>query len=160
MPAQKRERYKENYGLKESDIEIYIREPEWGEFFENTAAILNDIELARLTSNYITSDLKTIIPAESLADIIRMVSVGEVSSRGAKDILKIIQTEGGSPKTIAEEKKFIQISDKKILKQYTEEVLKEHPYAPIQFQVGQAMKKSGGRANPVILQELLKRKGK
>jgi len=154
LPWQKRERYRRNFKLKEEDIEIYIREPEWGRLLESSAEILRDSKLIGLASNYITSDLKIPIPAESLAEIIRMFSVGEISSRGVKDILKIIQEEGGEPRKVAEEKNLIQISDKEILKNLVEEVLKENTNAPVQFLVGQAMKKSKNRANPVILQEL------
>jgi len=48
----------------------------------------------------------------------------------------------------------IQESDREVLKTLVKEVLEENAAAPIQFLVGQAMKKSGSRANPIILQEL------
>ena len=154
LPWQKRERYKKDFGLKDEDIEIYVRDWEWGSLFESVARILNDKILSQLASNYITSDLKTLISAESLAEVIRMVSLGAVSSRGAKDILKTIQEEGGEPRVIANEKNLIQESDREVLKTLVKEVLEENATAPIQFLVGQAMKKSGSRANPIILQEL------
>ena len=154
LPWQKRERYKKDFGLKDEDIEIYVRDWEWGSLFESVARILNDKILSQLASNHITSDLKTLISAESLAEVIRMVSLGAVSSRGAKDILKTIQEEGGEPRVIANEKNLIQESDREVLKTLVKEVLEENATAPIQFLVGQAMKKSGSRANPIILQEL------
>src|SRR3990167_3613665 len=154
LPWQKRERYKKDFGLKDEDIEIYVRDWEWGSLFESVARILNDKILSQLASNYITSDLKTLISAESLAEVIRMVSLGAVSSRGAKDILKTIQEEGGEPRVIANEKNLIQESDREVLKTLVKEVLEENATAPIQFLVGQAMKKSGSRANPILLQEL------
>lgn len=154
LPWEKRERYKKSFGLKEGDIEIYVREPKWGGLFEETIALLADPSLAQLTSNYITSDLKSVIAAEHLAKVIRMVSAGEISSRGAKEVLKAIESDGGEPRTIAIEKNLIQESDREVLKKLVGEVSREHATAPIQFLVGQAMKKSGNRANPVILQEL------
>ncbi|KKT15101.1 MAG: Aspartyl/glutamyl-tRNA(Asn/Gln) amidotransferase subunit B [Parcubacteria group bacterium GW2011_GWC1_43_30] len=160
LPWQKRERYKRDFGLKEGDIEIYIREPEWGRLIESVAEILKDAELVQLASNYVTSDLKTLVPARSLAEVVKMISAGEISSRGAKDILKIIQEKGGEPRAIANDKNLIQESDREVLEKIAKEVLKENPEAPISFLVGQAIKKSGGRANPVVLQEILKgRKG-
>jgi aspartyl-tRNA(Asn)/glutamyl-tRNA(Gln) amidotransferase subunit B len=155
LPKEKRERYKKDFGLKNSDIEIYIREVKWGRLLEECAGILgDDKKLIQLVSNYITSDLKTPIPAEALSEVICMITDGEISSRGAKDILKIIEEVGGKPRAIAEEKKLIQISDKEVLEKIVTEVLGENQDAPIQFLVGQAMKKSEGRANPIVLKEI------
>jgi Asp-tRNA(Asn)/Glu-tRNA(Gln) amidotransferase B subunit len=89
-----------------------------------------------------------------VAEIIKMNSEGELSSRGAKDLLKLIPETENDARKFAEENNLLQISDRDILKKIVEEVLKEHAVAPIQFLVGQAMKKSGNKANPIILQEL------
>lgn len=166
LPWQKRGRYERDFGLKEGDIEIYVRAPEWGELLESAAAILKEPTLIQLASNYITSDLKILIPAENLAEVIRMVSEGVVSSRGAKDILKIVQEKGGEPRAIAKEKNLMQESDRAVLKKVVEEVLSAtrtggsaNPDGGkdlnINYLVGLAMKKTNNRANPVILQELL-----
>jgi len=167
LPWQKRERYKRDFRLKEGDIEIYVRQPEWGRLFEETAEKLKSSEvgkfesLVQLASNYITSDLKTIIPADALTEVIRMVMAGELSSRGAKDILKIIQEKGGEPRTIANDRNLIQESDREVLEKIAKEVLRENPGAPIDFLVGQAMKKTKGKANPSVLKQILeKRLGK
>jgi|SRR3989339_1934935 len=160
LPWEKRERYKKDFGLKESDIEIYVREPKWGRLLEEVAEKLRNSKagkfesLITLASNYIIVDLKKPIPSHDLVDIIKMISAGEISSRGAKEILKVIESEGGEPHIIAVEKNLIQESDREVLKTLVKEVLEENVAAPIQFLVGQAMKKSGSRANPIILQEL------
>ena len=160
LPWEKRERYKKDFGLKESDIEIYVREPKRGRLLEEVAEKLRNSKagkfesLITLASNYIIVDLKKPIPSHDLVDIIKMISAGEISSRGAKEILKVIESEGGEPRTIAAEKNLIQESDREVLKTLVKEVLEENAAAPIQFLVGQAMKKSGSRANPIILQEL------
>ncbi len=173
LPWQKRARYKKDFGLKDDDIEIYIREPEWAKLLEDVAKILGDKSLVQLASNYITSDLKVQIPAKSLAEVISMVSAGKISSRGAKDILKIIQEphaaealRGKGMAEIAKEKNLMQISDREILKKITEEVMSAEGGSAsggkdlkIQFLVGQAMKKSEGRANPVMLLELFIERG-
>ncbi len=160
LPWEKRKRLVGEFGIKESDAEIYVRELEWSNLFEEAAGILKKKELIQLASNYITSDLKKAVPASSLAEVIMMISSGEISSRGAKDILKIIESEGGEPKKIAADKNLIQESNREVLEKIVEEVLNENDSAPTQFLVGQAMKKSGGRANPIILQELFKERGK
>lgn len=153
LPWQKRQRLLA-LGISSEHAEVYVSELEWGRLFEEAAAILKDESLIKLASNYITTDLKKIIPAQSLADVVVMFNAGEISSRAAKDILKIIEEEGGNAKEIAENKNLMQISDREVLKKFVEEVLNENKNAPVQFMVGQAMKKSQGRANPEILQEL------
>ncbi len=163
LPAEKRVRLQE-LGLKEADIEIYVQEPEWGNLFEETARILNNAKLAQLASNYITSDLKKVIKAESLAQIISMLGANEISSRGAKDILKTIETEGGDPKNIAREKNLLQTSNTEELHILVEKIIASNPVAvdeykkgkltSLQFLIGQAMKESRGSANPQILKDL------
>ncbi|MDO8589659.1 MAG: Asp-tRNA(Asn)/Glu-tRNA(Gln) amidotransferase subunit GatB [bacterium] len=164
LPWQKRERYKRDFGLKEGDIEIYVREPEWGRLFEEVAEILRESRFIELASNYITSDLKIPIPAKSLAEVIRMVVSGAISSRGAKDILKILQEKNGDPRTIAEENNLIQRSNKVELQVVVEKIISENETvvnefkkgkaASLQFLIGQAMKEMKGSGNPVILKEI------
>ncbi|MFZ2484769.1 MAG: Asp-tRNA(Asn)/Glu-tRNA(Gln) amidotransferase subunit GatB [Minisyncoccia bacterium] len=164
LPSQKRDRYKKDFGLKDEDIEIYVRDLEWGRLIEEVAGELKDGQLIQLASNYITSDLKTVIPAKDLVEIIQMVSSGEISSRGAKDILKIIETEGGKPRVIAEEKNLIQNSDageleivaRKIIEANLEAVgeYKKGKTSSLEFLIGQAMKETKGSANPQVLKEI------
>ncbi|MEX2013870.1 MAG: Asp-tRNA(Asn)/Glu-tRNA(Gln) amidotransferase subunit GatB [Parcubacteria group bacterium] len=164
LPWQKRERYKRDYGLKDSDIEIYVRELEWGRLLEHTAEILKDVKLVALASNYITSDLKTLIVPESLAEVIRMVSDGLVSSRGAKDVLAILEREGGKPSVIAQKNNLIQNSNTEELKTIANKIIKENQkvageyrsgkLSSLQFLIGQAMKETGGNANPKVLKDI------
>ncbi len=64
---------------------------------------------------------------------------------------------GGDAKTIVAENNLMQESNREVLKKIVEEVLSEEKKdLPVQYLVGQAMKKSGGRANPILLQELFK----
>ncbi|MEK7177160.1 MAG: Asp-tRNA(Asn)/Glu-tRNA(Gln) amidotransferase subunit GatB [Patescibacteria group bacterium] len=164
LPNEKRARYKKDFKLKESDIEIYIREPEWGRLLEEVAETLKDVELIKLSSNYITSDLKKLVPAKSLVEVIRMVSRGEISSRGAKDILKVVEDKGGDPKLVAKENNLIQKSDANELRAVAEKIIKENPevvleykkgkVASLQFLIGQAMKVTRGSGNPQVLKEI------
>src|SRR3989344_1613089 len=164
LPQAKRDRYKTDFGLKDEDVEIYVREPEWGSLFESTAKLLKSQDLIKLASNYITSDLKSLVRAESLAGVITMVSRGTISSRGAKDILKILEIKGGDPKVIAEENNLIQENNMDELKTVAEKIIKDNPEAvqeykkgklvSLQFLIGQAMKVTKGSANPQVLKEI------
>ena len=102
LPWEKRKRFFDNYGIKSEDLEMYISDDTYGKFFENSANELSDKELVKLASNYITSDIvglkkdSTIIgfgkiEINNFVELIKMVGGGEISSRGTKDILKIIQ---------------------------------------------------------------------
>jgi aspartyl-tRNA(Asn)/glutamyl-tRNA(Gln) amidotransferase subunit B len=161
LPEEKRERYKKDFGLKDEDIEIYVRDTEWGNFFEEVSGRLGDVrgvarkDLMQLASNYITSDLKIPVEVGAFAEVIRMVDGEEISSRAAKDILKVLETEKGDPRKIAGEKNLMQLNDREELKKIAEEVVKENPNAPQAFLVGQTIKKSEGRGNPKILKEIV-----
>ncbi|MDB5194390.1 MAG: gatB, partial [Parcubacteria group bacterium] len=115
LPQAKRERFSRDYGVKDADIEVYVRNPEVGEYFEAVAkelrSNLKDHNLFALASNYILTDMKGKVRAESLAELVRMAGEGSLSSRGAKDLLKIIETEGGDPRTIADARGLIQKND-------------------------------------------------
>ncbi len=155
LPWDKRERLLKS-GISREHAEIYVTQPEWGSYFEEVAKLLGGpaAKLA-LASNYIASELKKPVEPEAFAETVNMIAAGEISSKGAKEILKILQEEGGRPKTIAEENNLLQESDREVLMKFVEEVLSENKNAPVPFLVGQVIKKSGGRANPVVTQELL-----
>jgi len=176
LPAQKRVRFDKDYGVKEEDREMYIADQRLGDFFEEVIKIAGDKKLAILVSNYITSDLaglqknnpdidpfKNISP-ENFADLMKMASSGELSSRGVKDVLSVMFKEGGAPMKIAEEKGLLQKSDegeliaivKKIIVE-NEKVAAEYKAGRetlIMFFVGQGMKASNGSANPQVLKKL------
>jgi len=176
LPAQKRVRFDKDYGVKEEDREMYIADQRLGDFFEEVIKIAGDKKLAILVSNYITSDLaglqknnpdidpfKNISP-ENFADLMKMASSGELSSRGVKDVLSVMFKEGGAPMKIAEEKGLLQKSDegeliaivKKIIAE-NEKVAAEYKAGKetlIMFFVGQGMKASNGSANPQVLKKL------
>ena len=102
------------------------------------------------------------------AKLIAMADKGEISSRATKDVLKIMFEEGGDPEKIVKEKGLAQTSDDSFLKNIVEDVVKNNSAVAedykngkenaLQFLVGQGMKLSKGKANPEVLQKLLKEK--
>lgn len=169
LPSIKRERLLK-VGLPLNQVEIYINDPMWSKYFEAVAALLKNETQIKLASNYITSDLKKVISEVEFAEVIKMLGSNELSSRGAKDILKIISTEGGQARSIAETNNLLQKSDTEELKRFAKEIISENSAAvaeyksgkqsSLQFLIGQGMKASKGSANPTILktvfEELLK----
>ncbi|MES2213769.1 MAG: Asp-tRNA(Asn)/Glu-tRNA(Gln) amidotransferase subunit GatB [Patescibacteria group bacterium] len=164
LPWERRERFEKSFGIKAEDIEIYVRDVEWGSYFEEVAEVLGDSAYYQLASNYILSDLQEKITSAHVAEVIRMVGQGDISSRGAKDILKHLHESDVDPKQIAEEKGLLQKSDQGELKIIAEKIISENPVAvseykngkiaSLQFLVGQGMKASKGSANPAVLKEI------
>ena len=154
LPWQKRERLLK-LGISPEHAEIYLADTAKSKMFEETLELLGG-RIAKLASNYITSELKKPVEVKEFVEVIRMIEEGEISSKGAKEILKVLSKRGfDSARGIAEKNNLIQISDRKVLKKFVEEVLKENKEAPVQYLVGQVIKRSNGRANPIMTQELL-----
>ncbi|MFH0804189.1 MAG: Asp-tRNA(Asn)/Glu-tRNA(Gln) amidotransferase subunit GatB [Candidatus Zambryskibacteria bacterium] len=171
-PKEKRERLKKDYNIKESDIDFYISNIKLGSLFEKASLGLSPRDF-QLLSNYIVSDIASLgergfsINPENLSSLISMFIKGEVSSRGAKDILSKMAESDRNPKTIAEEEGLFQKSDEeelekvanKIISENTEAVLeyKNGKVSALQFLVGQGMKATGGSANPQILKAIFEK---
>lgn len=182
LPWEIRGRFKNEFGIKDEDIESYLRDDKLRTLFEETIAGFADKGKIQLASNYITSDLQGLIkndPAvyleshlphghkvnpENLHELIEMAFAGELSSRGAKNTLAILYSKGGSARAVAEENSLLQSSSTEDLKVVVEEVMAENPEVAeqlrkgdekvLKFLVGQGMKKTGGSANPQILSEI------
>ena len=166
LPWAKRERYVQDWGIKSSDIEIFVQDKKLADFFEATAKILKDKKLIQLAANYIINDGAddTISPA-AFAELITMINRGELSSRGAKDVLALMLQKGGSrPVEIAEKLGLLQQSDEVVLEKIIKKVIDDNPKVvaeykagktvALEFLVGQGMKISKGSANPATLRQL------
>ncbi len=175
LPQAKRLRYKNDYEIKDEDVESYIIDQELGLWFEKVANILKNKDKIKTASNYITSDylgLKKTNPeiklpnAKNFSELIEMVSEGKISSRVAKDILAMIAIEDNSPRAIAEEKDLLQKNDEGALKEIIQKIIDNNPSIvetyrggkenAIMSLVGQVMKETKGSANPELALKLLK----
>ncbi len=174
LPWVKRERYKEDYGIKDEDIEVFIVNKKLGDFFEDVISGFNDDKVfIKLASNYITSDLIGIIKGEEkinlpdpkeFAKLITMAKSGDISSRATKDILAIFYREGGDPEKIAKEKNLLQKSDEGELKIIVKTIVEDNKEvsleykagkeSALQYLIGQGMKATKGSANPKILSKI------
>ncbi len=183
LPAVVRDRYARDFGIKQEDIEVFVTDRVLGKFFETAVVSLETSEKVgdsvKILSNYITSDLMGIIKnspeslekvlqkitPKNIATLVVMITAGDVSSRGAKDILKIMSDVGvesaSDPRIIAEEKGLIQKNDREELKKIMQEIVSAHPeivsdykngkISVLQFFVGQGMKAMKGAGNPELL---------
>lgn len=175
LPEAKRARYKNDFGIKDEDIEAYVNDHDLASWFEDVAKILNDKDKTKTASNYITTDYMGLkkanlvlgVPsAGNFAELINLVAENKISSRGAKDILAMIVVSDESPMKIATEKNLLQSNDEGALKVIVEKIISENPEVvgtykagkenAIMSLVGKIIKETNGSANPQIVIKLLK----
>lgn len=175
-PAQKRNRYKTAYGIKDEDIEVYINDLELGKWFQETAEILEDKEKIKIASNFITSDfiglrknypLIQIPTALNFAELVNLYGDGKISSRAAKNILAIViqQENALSPLVIATEQDLLQKNDTGALTEIAQKIIAANEKVVADYKggkevalmslVGQMMKETKGSANPQVAKQLL-----
>jgi aspartyl-tRNA(Asn)/glutamyl-tRNA(Gln) amidotransferase subunit B len=174
LPAQKRERYQKDFGIKDEDIEVYINDPVLGAWFEEMAKILKDVEKIKIASNYVTSDYlglkKNLAEARlpqnaNFVELINLVTENKISSRAAKDILALIVINDESPLKIATEKGLLQSSDEGVLKEIAQKIIEANAKVVADYRggkeqalmslVGQIMKETKGSANPNVAKQVL-----
>lgn len=174
LPAEKRHRYESELGLSPYDTRVLTDDHPISEYFEATIAAGANIKQA---VNWIMGDITahiknekcsvTELPLkpEGLAELIGLIDAGTISGKIAKDLLPELLTKGGSPKVLVETKGLIQLSDPTALGEIIDQVLVENPKELEQYHagktklqgffVGQIMKKTGGRADPKLTNQLL-----
>ena len=168
LPWQKRERYMA-LNIVPDQIEFLLSNKILSDYFDGEVDSAVDV---KIIANYITSDLVGLgggidigkLQKGNIKEIVEMISKGDLSSRGAKDLLKVLYEQGGNPKEVAEKEGFIQKNDVDELQKIVEGIIennvraveeyKSGKEASMQFLVGQGMKETRGSANPQMLRKL------
>lgn len=180
LPSARRERFKKLYNLPDNDIEMFTFDKALGNYFEHVASELGDAKLFKLAANYLITELRrmamevsaepeeTRITPEMFADLIKRISNKEISSSGAQTVLKEMFETGKSPEEIIKEKDLGQVSDTGELESIVDKVVannssaaedyKKGKEASIKFLIGMVMRESKGKANPQVVEEILKNK--
>ena len=167
LPAAKRARFIEVYGLREYDAEVLVSTRAMAEYYEIVAEVSQDPKMA---ANWVIGEGKEItesaLPARHLGELVGMIVKGELSGKLAKEVLPKMIESGDPPSVIVEREGLKQISDSGALEKIVDEVLAANPKQVEQFRsgkttviaflVGQVMKASRGQANPAAVNELLK----
>lgn len=177
LPWEKRNRLVKDFSLTNEEAEIMVTDPTVGKYFEAIVTDLQDKKLVKLATNYLVSDyiglLKKLdksideIDAKSFAELIKMIGEGILSSRGAKDLLKIMIEEGGSPRELAVSRNILVLNDTKELEKIAAKIIEDSPkiveefkggkISVFQYFIGQAMKATKGTANPEVMKEIFER---
>src|SRR6266851_176993 len=132
----------------------------------STASLtINDV-MGRANTAGITLSSSLVTPA-NLGRTVALINDGTISGKIAKDLLDIIWTEGGDPRLIVEERGMKQVTDLGAIERVVDDIIAANPDKVAQARakpqliawfVGQAMKASGGKANPQAVNDLLKSK--
>ena len=174
LPAAKRHRYADKLGLSSYDSRVLTDELNMAIYFEEVVAAGAD---AKAASNWITGDLAAYVKvnkqtfadlplkAENLAEMLNMISQGEISGKIAKEILPELLVQGGSPKRIVESKGLGMISDPVKINLLIDEILNTHADEVIAFKagktklqgffIGQLMKRTSGKVDPKLANKIL-----
>jgi len=175
LPEAKRLRYKNDFGIKNEDIEVYMGDLSLAMWFEEVTKELSDKNKIKTASNYVISDYiglqKSNLEARppSVRNFVELVNLfveGKISSRVAKDILAMIVINDESPFKIATEKNLFQSNNEGELKVIVEKTIKENPEVVATYKggkenaimslVGTIIKESKGSANPGLVVKILK----
>ena len=177
LPAQKRYLYESKLGLSAYDTRVLTDDFNVAKYFEAAvAAGGNSKQVANWVMGDITAFLKNekisindiTLKPDNLAELVTIIDDGTISGKIAKDILPELLSKGGSPKELVEKKGLIQISDIKAIEAIIDEVLAAHPEELAKYRggktklkgffVGQVMKKTQGRADPKMTNQLISKK--
>ena len=176
LPDQKKERFINDYSLTAYEANVLVSEKEISDYFEEVVKT-SDIKLAK---NWIMGDLfaslneknisisQSPVTAKKMSQLIDSISSGVISGRTAKEVFEIMKESGEEPNKIIESKGLQQKSDPKELEKIIEKILTENRDKVEQYKsgkdklfgffVGQVMKISGGKANPQLVNQILKNK--
>jgi aspartyl-tRNA(Asn)/glutamyl-tRNA(Gln) amidotransferase subunit B len=177
LPASRRDRFINEYGLREYDAQVLTAERPTSEYFEQVVKASGD---ARAAANWVMGDLAALlkeaekeisespVSAEHLGRLIKMISEGKISGKIAKELLPKMAEKGESPEVLVEREGLAQISDTGALEKIIDEVIAGNPKqleqyrggktTVIGFFVGQVMKASRGQADPAVVNTLLAEK--
>ena len=175
LPDNKKERFMKDYGLNSYEANVLVSEKEISNYYEEVAK-LSDKKLA---ATWMMGDLfamlndkglnisKSPISAKNFAELVQSIKSGEISGRIAKEVFELMVESGDNPKKIIESKGMKQQSDPKELEKIINEILNKNKDKVDQYKsgkeklfgffVGQVMKQSGGKANPQLTNDILKK---
>ena len=176
LPDEKKKRFIEKFKLSPYEATILVSDNETSNYFENVIK-KSDVKLA---TNWIIGELfaalneknleitQSPISAGNLSKLINLIKDGTISGKIAKTVFEHMMEGDKDPKKIVEEKGLKQESDPKALEALIDKVIDDNREKATEYKsgkvklfgffVGQVMKVSGGKANPQLVNEILKKK--
>jgi len=182
LPANKRDRFVEEYKLSENQVEILVQDQITADYFEEAVSELDNSKFCSLLFNYLTSDLQGLInkeglslgnlatskiPPVHLAHLVDLAGKKEITSRIAKDLLQEMIKTGLDPHEIIQNEQWTQVSGDEQLQPLAEKIIADNQSAvadykkgkvqALQFLIGMAMSELGGKADPNQLRKIFEK---
>jgi aspartyl-tRNA(Asn)/glutamyl-tRNA(Gln) amidotransferase subunit B len=177
LPEAKKARFMKDYALPEQDAVVLTGSKDLAAYYE---ACVGRFPQAKKVSNWIMVELlrelnkdereidQCPVTPEDLAHLLKLIDDGVISGKIAKTVFEEMYASGKTPKVIVEEKGLEQVADEGEIGEVIDAVLAAHPGQVddyrrgkeklLGFFVGQVMKQTQGRANPKLVNEILKEK--
>jgi aspartyl-tRNA(Asn)/glutamyl-tRNA(Gln) amidotransferase subunit B len=176
LPAEKRRRFVTEYKLPEYDAGVLTLAPEVADYFETVARESGN---AKGASNWVMTEVlrklkdddrplaASPVPPERLADLVKLVDEKAITGTTAKSVFETMWSTGEGPRAIVEREGLAQVSDEGAIQAAVSAVIAASPEqvatyrkgktSTIGWFVGQVMRKTGGQANPQLVNALLKK---
>jgi aspartyl-tRNA(Asn)/glutamyl-tRNA(Gln) amidotransferase subunit B len=175
LPDAKRARFMTDFGLSAYDANVLVAEREAADYFEQAARGRD----GKLAANWVVNELfgrlnkeevdiiRSPVTAAQLGSLLDLISAGTISGKIAKDVFEIVWAEGGDPRDIVEKRGLKQVTDTGAIEAAVDAIITANPDKVEQVKakpsmlgwfVGQVMKQSGGKANPQVVNEVLRSK--
>jgi aspartyl-tRNA(Asn)/glutamyl-tRNA(Gln) amidotransferase subunit B len=180
LPDLKKARFIADFGLSPYDAGVLVAEHENANFFETVLAKLADQPRdGKLAANWVINELfgrlnkegremsASPVTATQLGAIVDLIGEGTISGKIAKDLFELVWLEGGDPRALVEARGMKQVTDVGAIEKVVDDIVAANPEKVAQARakpqligwfVGQVMKSSGGKANPQVVNDLLKAK--
>ena len=177
LPEKRKKRFVEQYSLPVYDSEILTSSRQLADYYEQVLCATNDYKTA---SNWVMTDVLKVVndqkisieqfpvSPDNLGKLIKLITDKTISGKIAKDIFPEMLVGNNDPNEIVKEKNLVQISDTGEIEIVIDKIVSANPKQVeeylsgkekiIGFFVGQIMKEMKGKANPQIVNELLKNK--
>ena len=180
LPDDKKKRFINEFKLSAYEATILVSDIDIAKYFEEVITKMGKNKDMKLAVNWITGDLFAVlnsknleitqspVSAKNLAILVNLIKNGTISGKIAKTVFELMLKNDDDPQKIVEEKGLKQQSDPKALEELIDKIINNNREKAIEYKqgkeklfgffVGQAMKASGGKANPQLINEILKKK--
>jgi aspartyl-tRNA(Asn)/glutamyl-tRNA(Gln) amidotransferase subunit B len=177
LPDARKERFVKDYDLPRYDAEVLTAARELADYFEDCA---QNVKNPKLVSNWVMGTLLGLLNSEGksidqspvsaaqLAELIALIETDVISGKIAKTVFDEMVASGKAPKVIVEEKGLVQVTDASAIESVVDQVISANPSEVEKFKagnaklmgffVGQVMRETKGKANPQMVNQLLKKK--
>ncbi len=177
LPDAKRGRFVKDYGLPEYDADMLTQSRSLAAYYEEAAKVSGQ---PKVVSNWMMGELMRLLNADGreiedcpikpgkLAGMVKMIGEGVISTKIAKTVFEEMYKTGKDAETVVQEQGLVQVSDTAAIEQVISDVIRANPGQAAEYKagkeklfgffVGQVMKASKGKANPDVVNQLLKKK--